>query len=248
MTKEKQVEEILRVNDISIAFGGIKAVSHVSFSLAKGEIVGLIGPNGSGKSTCVNLISGVYQLDGGEVVFGGQTLTRDDTPDIRAKLGMGRTFQSPKPFGNLSVYDNIFTIALQKRNHHHAAEKTLSILEKTGLMPFKGMNSLKLPIEKRKWLDLARILANDPKLIMMDEVMAGLNPFEMEESLKLVSDINRDGVTVLFIEHVMKAVVSLCSRVVVLNEGKFLCDGHPNDILRRKEVIEAYLGGGYVHA
>lgn len=241
-------DNILEVNDISIAFGGIKAVSHVSFSLKKGEIVGLIGPNGSGKSTCVNLISGVYQLDTGAVIFDGRKLTESDTPDARAKYGMGRTFQSPKPFGNLTVFDNIFTIALQRHNHRQAAEKTLHILEQTQLIPFKDMNSLKLPIEKRKWLDLARILANDPKLIMMDEVMAGLNPSEMEESLRLVTDINREGITVLFIEHVMKAVVSVCSRVVVLNEGKFLCEGDPNDILCRKEVIEAYLGGGYVHA
>jgi ABC-type branched-subunit amino acid transport system ATPase component len=241
-------DDILTVKDISIAFGGIKAVSHISFSLKSGEIVGLIGPNGSGKSTCVNLISGVYQLDGGEVLFGGKSLTRAHTADDRAKMGMGRTFQSPKPFGNLTVFDNIFTIALQTRNHTHAAEKTREILARTKLEPLQTFNSLKLPIEKRKWLDLARILANDPQLIMMDEVMAGLNPSEMDESLQLIEEINRGGVTVLFIEHVMKAVVRVCSRVVVLNEGKFLCEGDPNDILCRREVIEAYLGGGYVHA
>lgn len=242
------MDNILNVNDISIAFGGIKAVSHVSFSLKRGEIVGLIGPNGSGKSTCVNLISGVYQLDSGDVTFDGRKLTASDTTADRARIGMGRTFQSPKPFGNLTVFDNIYTIALQSNNHHHATEKAMDILERAKLTQFKDMNSLKLPIEKRKWLDLARILANDPKLIMMDEVMAGLNPSEMDESLELIAEINRGGVTVLFIEHVMKAVLKVCSRVVVLNEGKFLCEGDPNEVLRRKDVVEAYLGGGYVHA
>lgn len=242
------MQHILRVKDLSISFGGIKAVNHVSFDIQPGEIVGLIGPNGSGKSTCVNLISGVYTPDNGTVEFDGKILSNRDTADERAKMGMGRTFQSPKPFGNLSVSDNIYTIALQSHTHDEARAKTNHILEKTKLADFKDMNSLKLPIEKRKWLDLARILANDPKLIMMDEVMAGLNPSEMDESLELIEDINRDGITILFIEHVMKAVVRVCRRVVVLNEGKFLCDGDPNDILRRKEVIEAYLGGGYVHA
>ena len=242
------MRHILSVNDLSISFGGIKAVNHVSFDIAPGEIVGLIGPNGSGKSTCVNLISGVCKPDGGTVVFDGRTLSPNDTADERANMGMGRTFQSPKPFGNLSVADNIYTIALQTRGHGEARAKTEDILEKTRLAEFGGMNSLKLPIEKRKWLDLARILANDPKLIMMDEVMAGLNPFEMDESLELIEDINRSGVTILFIEHVMKAVVRVCRRVVVLNEGKFLCEGEPDDILRRREVVEAYLGGGYVHA
>ena len=242
------MDNILSVDDISISFGGIKAVSHVNFSVRRGEIVGLIGPNGSGKSTCVNLISGVYKLDTGHVTFDGKKLTENDTTADRARYGMGRTFQSPKPFGNLTVFDNIYTIALQTNSRHHATEKTLDILERAKLTSFKDMNSLKLPIEKRKWLDLARILANDPKLIMMDEVMAGLNPSEMDESLELISEINRGGISVLFIEHVMKAVLKVCSRVVVLNEGKFLCEGDPNEILRRKDVVEAYLGGGYVHA
>jgi branched-chain amino acid transport system ATP-binding protein len=242
------MENILSVKDLSISFGGIKAVQNVSFDIRPGEIVGLIGPNGSGKSTCVNLISGVYKPDSGTMIFNGKPLQSQQTPDQRTRMGMGRTFQSPKPFGNLTVADNIFTIALQTRTHAGARSKTDDILERTNLQPFRNMNSLKLPIEKRKWLDLARILANDPELVMMDEVMAGLNPSEMDESLKLIESINREGITVLFIEHVMKAVVRICGRVVVLNEGKFLCEGEPDDILRRREVVEAYLGGGYVHA
>jgi ABC-type branched-subunit amino acid transport system ATPase component len=158
-------------------------------------------------------------------------------------MGMGRTFQTPKPFGNYSVYNNIFCIALTRHGFKDAAEKTMDILKMTKLEPFKDFCSLKLPIEKRKWLDLARVLALDPKFIMMDEVMAGLNPFEMEESLALVRDINKEGMSVLFIEHVMKAVVNICTRVIVLNEGRYLCEGEPKEVLERNEVIQAYLGG-----
>jgi branched-chain amino acid transport system ATP-binding protein len=237
------MSDILQVANISIAFGGVKAVQDVSFKLSQGEILGLIGPNGSGKSTCVNLISGVYTLDKGEVIFDGKTLTLKDGIVDRANMGIGRTFQTPKPFGNYSVYDNIFTIALQKNSFKDAAEKTSWILNMTKLEPLKNVNSLKLPIEKRKWLDLARILALEPKLIMMDEVMAGLNPTEMDESLALIRKINAEGMSVLFIEHVMKAVVNICTRVIVLNEGKLLCEGEPKEVLQRKEVVEAYLGG-----
>jgi len=237
------MSNILQVNNISISFGGIKAVQDVTFSIKKGEILGLIGPNGSGKSTCVNLISGANKLDQGEIIFDGHKLTAKDNVTDRAKMGMGRTFQTPKPFGNYSVYNNIFTIALIQNNFKDASEKTRRILSMTKLDPLGDFNSLKLPIEKRKWLDLARVLALDPKLVMLDEVMAGLNPSEMEESFALVREINKEGMSVLFIEHVMKAVVNICSRVIVLNEGRLLCEGEPKEVLQRKEVVQAYLGG-----
>lgn len=237
------MSEVLQVNNISISFGGIRAVQNVTFSVHKGEVLGLIGPNGAGKSTCVNLISGVNRLDQGEIIFDGKVLTLKDTVPDRAKMGMGRTFQTPKPFGNYSVYDNIFCVALTRYSFKEAARKTQDILKITRLEHYSEYCSLKLPIEKRKWLDLARVLALEPKFIMMDEVMAGLNPHEMEESLALVRNINKEGVSVLFIEHVMKAVVNVCSRIIVLNEGQFLCEGEPKEVLERKEVIMAYLGG-----
>lgn len=235
---------LLEVKNISISFGGIKAVQDVSFQVEQGEILGLIGPNGSGKSTCINLISGVYPVDTGEIIFDGHAFLKKETVPQRAKMGLGRTFQSPRPFGNLTVYDNIFTIALQKYDFEQAAAKTEEVLEITGLAAFADDLSTKLPIEKRKWLDFARILSLDPKLIMMDEVMAGLNPSEMEESLDLVRRINKQGITIVFIEHVMKAVVSLCHRTLVLNEGRVLCDGNPEVVLKREDVIKAYIGGG----
>ena len=240
---------LLEAKGISHSFGGVKAVQNVSFYIARGEVLGLIGPNGSGKSTIVNMITGVVSLDTGEVIYEGKTLNQRLGIAQRCRLGMARTFQSPRPFGNLSVYNNIFAIALLKYNFAEAAKKTEYILELTGLKPLECFISSKLSVEKRKWLDLARALATEPKLIMMDEVMAGLNPSEMEESLKLVRKINQEeGTTILFIEHVMRAVVNVCSRVIVLNEGRLLCEGQPDEVLRRKEVVEAYLGGGYSHA
>lgn len=236
-------KNLLEVNDLSISFAGIKAVQNLDFHIEKGEVLALIGPNGSGKSTTVNLISGVYTPDHGRMVFNGHELNNRQTIAQRAHLGIGRTFQTPRPFGNLTVYDNIFTIALQGRTFKQAAEKTDEVLELSKLASLKNMNSSKLSIEKRKWMDLARVMVTDPSLIMMDEVMAGLNPAEMEESLELIREINRRGVSILFIEHVMKAVVSVCTRAIVLNHGKLLYEGEPNEVLSNPLVIEAYIGG-----
>ena len=234
---------LLRAENISISFGGIKAVQNVSFDIHSGEILGLIGPNGSGKSTCVNIISGAYRPDSGSICFQDRLLTDRDGIVERAWMGIGRTFQTPRPFGNLSVYNNIYTACLQRYSKAQAHEQAEKILELTGLAELKDLISAKLPIEKRKWMDMARVLAIEPKLIMLDEVLAGLNPSEMESSLALVRKINAEGITILFIEHVMKAVVSLCTRVIVLNEGKKLCEGKPREVLSRQDVINAYLGG-----
>lgn len=236
-------EKLLEVKDLSISFAGIKAVQDLDFHIERGEVLALIGPNGSGKSTTVNMISGVYTPDRGRMVFDGHDLNNRQTIAQRAHFGMGRTFQTPKPFGNLTVYDNIFTIALQGRTFKQAAEKTDEVLELSKLAPLRDMSSSKLSIEKRKWMDLARVMVTDPKLIMMDEVMAGLNPAEMEESLELIREINRQGISILFIEHVMKAVVSVCTRAIVLNHGRLLYEGEPSEVLSNPLVIEAYIGG-----
>lgn len=234
---------ILEVRDLSISFRGIKAVQNLSFDIKKGEVLALIGPNGSGKSTTVNMISGVYIPTSGNIKFGEHMLNSKITVPKRAKLGIGRTFQTPKPFANLTVFDNIFTIALQHNSFKKAEQLTEEILAMSKLDGFRDMNSGKLSIEKRKWLDLARILVTNPSFIMMDEVMAGLNPSEMEESLELVREINKRGITILFIEHVMKAVTSICTRAIVLNEGKLLFEGGPREALSNPSVIKAYIGG-----
>ncbi|MDR1636219.1 MAG: ABC transporter ATP-binding protein [Treponema sp.] len=234
--------KILEVKDLSISFAGIKAVQHLSFSIGQGEILGLIGPNGSGKSTTVNLIAGNYLQDEGEVIFNGQPVSKKLSIARRSHLGMGRTFQTPRPFGNLSVYDNVFSIFLQKYNFKDAGVKAGEILELSQLAPLSGLAASQLSIEKRKWLDLARVLATEPVFVMMDEVMAGLNPQEMLSSLDFVREINKRGITILFIEHVMQAVVSVCNRAIVLNEGRFLYEGEPREVLENPSVIEAYIG------
>jgi branched-chain amino acid transport system ATP-binding protein len=236
------MDKILEVKDLSISFAGIKAVQHLSFSIERGEILGLIGPNGSGKSTTVNMIAGNYIQDEGDVFFEGQIVSKKMSIAKRSHLGLGRTFQTPRPFGNLSVYDNVFSISLQKYNFIDADIKTREILELSQLAPLSALAATQLPIEKRKWLDLARVLATEPKFVMMDEVMAGLNPNEMKESLDFVREINKRGITILFIEHVMHAVVSVCHRVIVLNEGRFLYEGAPREALEDHSVIEAYIG------
>ncbi|MDR3077195.1 MAG: ABC transporter ATP-binding protein [Planctomycetota bacterium] len=236
---------LMRLNDIDKSFGGVHAINHLSFDIYEGEILGLIGPNGAGKSTCVNLISGVYPQDSGDIFFAGVKLFRQSIPD-RAFMGIGRTFQSPKPFEGLSIRDNVFTIALLYNKRMKDADKaTDEILELTDFASIRDLPCSKLPIEKRKWLDMARVLAIRPKLLMLDECLAGLTPTEMDESLALVKRINATGVTILFIEHVMAAVTKLCTRVVVLNEGALLSQGDPPVVMREKAVIKAYLGEDY---
>lgn len=238
---------ILEIRDLCKFFGGVKAVNHVSFCLEEGEILGLIGPNGSGKSTTVNLISGIYAPDGGDVIYQGESLLRYSIPQ-RSHKGIGRTFQTPKPFLGLSVFGSVYTIALQFGTYRQAAERTNEILKMTELDELAPLKCDKLPIEKRKWLDMARILATTPKVIMLDEVMAGLNPSEIDESIGLIKRINEQGVSIIFIEHVMRAVTSLSHRIVVLDEGKFLCEGTPETVMNDPRVIEAYLGGGHKRA
>lgn len=239
--------DILEVKNIDISFGGVHAVNDVSFNIRQGEILGLIGPNGAGKSTIVNLIAGVCKPDAGDIVFSGISVKKRSIHQ-RARMGIGRTFQSPKPFTQLTVFDSVLTIALQFNSFKDAEEKAWEILKKMGIENFSDHLSEKLPIEKRKWLDLARVLALNPKLILMDEVMAGLNPYEMQESLKLVKKINQEGISILFIEHVMKAVIDICHRVVVINGGMYLTQGVPMEVMQQQEVINAYLGEDHDNA
>lgn len=239
---------LLSVKNLDISFGGVHAVNDLSFDIYEGEILGLIGPNGSGKSTCVNLISGFYTPNKGRIMFRGENITKLTVPQ-RSFLGLGRTFQAPQSFAGLSVIESIYAIALlHNRSRKDAQNKTDEILNFTGLEKNAFTMCSQLPIEIRRWLDMARVLATNPKLIMLDECLAGLNPSEMDESIHLVQKINQTGVTILFIEHVMSAVVKLCTRVFVLNEGSYLAEGIPEEVMKNEKVISAYLGGGYVNA
>lgn len=239
------MEKILEIKDLDKSFGGVHAINHLSYDVYKGEILGLIGPNGSGKSTNVNLISGVYTPDCGQILYKGHDIVGKQVSD-RAYMGIGRTFQSPRPFTGLTVRDSIYTVALlHHKKKSDAKNITEEILEISDLMPIANELCAKLPIEKRKWLDMARVLAIEPSIIMLDECLAGLNPQEMDQSTDFVQKINQRGITVIFIEHVMAAVTKICHRVVVLNEGSLLSEGDPKIVMKQPKVIEAYLGGGY---
>ena len=244
-------KKIMEIKNMDKSFGGNHAVDSFSFNIYEGEILGLIGPNGCGKSTAVNLITGVYTIDSGDVIYYGKDdvthfLLKQSTP-ARAKMGIARTFQTPKPFSDMTVFDNIYTIAmLYNKSLKEARRQTEEIIEFLGFTKVANEKATKLPIEKRKWMDMARALAAKPRILMLDECLAGLTPSEIEESLEIVRKINRQGITILFIEHVMSAVVNLCQRVVVMLEGRHLTEGVPKDVMKEPEVIRAYLGEGYV--
>lgn len=239
---------VLEIKGLNKRFGGIHAVKDVSMEVMEGEILGLIGPNGSGKSTTVNLISGTYASDSGQILLQGKDITALSAPD-RAKLGVGRTFQASRPFLDMTVLENVMIGALlHDSSMAKAKKKAEEIVEFTGLARVMNARSGGLPVETRRRLDLARALALSPKLLMLDESMAGLNPSEMEAGVELVKKIHATGVTVIFIEHIMKAVVSLCTRCIVLNQGEMLAEGAPKEVLRDPKVITAYLGEGHQDA
>jgi ABC-type branched-subunit amino acid transport system ATPase component len=247
---ELKQNKILELNNVDKSFGGIHAIDGLSFGIYEGEILGLIGPNGCGKSTAVNIITGVYMQDKGDIIYrcadGGQMFLRKQLVSNRAKAGIGRTFQTPKPFSDLTVFENIYTIAMvYNQSMKGAREAAEEIVHFVGFEAIADSKCTKLPIEKRKWLDMARVLATQPRLLMLDECLAGLTPGEMETSLEMVRKINQTGITILFIEHVMSAVTQLCSRVVVMEEGHFMVEGHPEEVMKMPQVIKAYLGEDY---
>ena len=243
-------KKIMEVKNMDKSFGGVHAVDTFSFDIYEGEILGLIGPNGCGKSTAVNLMTGVYAIDSGDITYFGadgakHLLLKQSTPQ-RAKMGITRTFQTPKPFSDMTVFDNIYTVAmLYNKSLKEAKRQTEEIVEFLGFSKMLREKSTKLPIEKRKWMDMARALAAKPRILMLDECLAGLTPSEIDESLEVVRKINRQGITILFIEHVMSAVINLCQRVIVMFEGRHLTEGVPADVMKEPEVIRAYLGEGY---
>ena len=243
-------KKIMEIKNMDKSFGGVHAVNSLSFGIYDGEILGLIGPNGCGKSTAVNLITNVYKIDSGEIIYYGadgtkHILLNQSTP-LRAKMGITRTFQTPKPFSDMTVLDNIYTVAmLYNKSLKEAKRQAEEIIEFLGFSKMAYEKATKLPIERRKWMDMARALAAKPRVLMLDECLAGLTPSEIEDSLEVVRKINKQGITILFIEHVMSAVVNLCQRVVVMLEGRYLTEGEPKDVMKEPEVIRAYLGEDY---
>jgi branched-chain amino acid transport system ATP-binding protein len=223
-------------------FGGLAANSNVSFSMEQGMIMGLIGPNGAGKTTLFNCITGYYPPSKGEVVFKGARLNGKQ-PDEVARLGMVRTWQKVRPLAKLTVLDNVMVGALLRtRSLRRAREAALEQLQVVRLEHKAAMLAGGLPIGERKKLEVARVLATDPELLLLDEVMGGLNPAESEEIILLILDLKKRGLTQMVIEHDMKAIMRISDRIVVLNSGEKLAEGTPEEIVNHPEVIAAYLG------
>ena len=239
----------LELRNVTKRFGGVAAVDGVTFSIAKGEILGVIGPNGAGKTTLLNCISGVYRLDGGDIRWEGVSIA-GMAPYRVARLGVGRTFQIVKPFGSMTVRENVAVGALfgsdaERPVLRAAFDRADSVLELVGLRSKADLPVSALTIPDRKRLEVARAVATRPTLLLLDEVMAGLNNVEIDDALEMVRAVHETGVTVVLIEHVMRVIVGVCERVIVLDLGRTLADGLPDVVLRDERVIQAYLGERY---
>jgi branched-chain amino acid transport system ATP-binding protein len=235
----------LEIRGLSKRFGGLQAVNRFDLTVAPGEIVGLIGPNGAGKTTLFNVVTGVYPPDGGRVIFGGEDVT-GAAPHRLCKLGAARTFQVSKPFAALTVLQTVRIGALNRiPDMAGATVKALEVLELMGLAGKRDEPGKSLTVMERKRLEMARALATQPSLLLLDEVAAGLRPNEIQDMIALVRRIAAGGVSVLIIEHVLEAVMRLSARIVVLNHGEVIAQGRPDELVNDARVIDAYLGEAY---
>ncbi len=230
--------------DVRKAFSGVQALRGVGLDVREGEILGLVGPNGSGKSTLINVVSGHYRADGGRIAVGGVDVSGLEAHEI-ARLGVSRTYQIPRPFAHLTVRDNVAVAGMFGRlaRSRRAAEREAGRwLEFAGLADRAHLLPSALNLHQRKFLELARALASEPRLVMLDEVLSGLTPSEMAGATRLVRDIRDRGTTVVFVEHIMRAVLELADRVVVLDAGQLIASGAPRDVMRHPDVVQRYLG------
>lgn len=236
--------KILEIKNATKRFGGLTANENITFDVEPGEIVGVVGPNGAGKTTLFNSISGAHPLTEGSVIFEGRDITKTKPFDI-CKLGIGRTFQIPQSLDDMMVYENVLVGSLcQRSNMEEALVHVDQVLELCGMLEMKYEYAGKLNVPQKKRLEIARAMATDPKLLLLDETMAGLTATERKEAVNLIKKINARGVAILTIEHNMDVVMSVSHRVVVFVSGKLLVEGTPDEITSNPEVISAYLGGG----
>jgi branched-chain amino acid transport system ATP-binding protein len=233
---------LLQIQNISKRFGGLAALTDVSYSVNQGEILGLIGPNGAGKTTLFNVVNGFYPPSKGEVLFKGERIS-NLKPHQVCKLGIGRTFQVVKPLQRMTVLDNVIASAfLRAKNKAEAEEIAHEALDFTGLYEDRYLISKGLPLGKRKRLEITRALATKPEMLLMDESFAGLNPTEINDQINIIRQIREKGITIMVIEHHMRVIMSISDRIVVLNYGEKITEGTPSEIGKNRLVIEAYLG------
>lgn len=238
----QNAKSIVQVRDLTMAFGGLVAFARVSFEILEGQILGLIGPNGAGKTTLINCITGVYKPTKGDILFKGRSLIKMRPHQI-CRMGIGRTFQIPRPFLNMTVAQNLEVCA----QHNQVDFKRL--LELAGLWDKRNYLSKTLTFQERRLLEVCRALAVKPKLLLLDESVAGLNPAETLEMTRLLQRIHRElNITILWIEHVMKAIMENADSIIVLHQGSLIAEGIPREIANDSKVIEAYLGEEYEFA
>ncbi|PJF39305.1 MAG: ABC transporter ATP-binding protein [Chloroflexi bacterium] len=240
---------LLQIHEVSKAFGGLQALNRVSLTVDEGEIVGLIGPNGSGKSTLFNVITGTIPATSGRIIFRDEDITGLQAHQI-AQRGMGRTFQTVRPFMNLTTAQNVVAAILYCdttiQSRHHAEKQAREILAYVGLLDEADSLASKLTIMQRKWLEVARALATNPKLLLLDEFMAGLNPTEIQLAVERVRKFRDEmDITIIIVEHIMKAITNCSDRIIVLNAGSKIAEGTPEAVVQDTHVIAAYLGGSH---
>ncbi len=235
--------DILVVQQLQKNFGRLKAVDNLSFEVREGEILGMMGPNGAGKTTVFNLLTGVFKPDGGKIVFKGQEITYASPPK-RCRLGMGRTYQVPCPFDKLTVLENLLVAAVHGGglSERRAREEARAILDLTGMSSLKNHVSGELSLLNRKRLEMGRALATQPSLILLDEVAGGLTEAEVRSVLEIVRKISKQGITIMWIEHILMMMSEGVDRLLVIAEGRWLQCGDPKVVMQSKEVLTSYLG------
>jgi len=235
-------EPILQVSSLTKCFGGLTAVNDVSFQVKSGDIVGLIGPNGAGKTTLFNVISGYYAPTSGKVVFQGKDISGRPPYDLAA-LGIGRTFQVVKPFAGLTVLENVVIASLLRHPKRADAERhAWQVLEFTGLADRAHVSSAGLTLAGRKRLEISKALALEPSFLLLDEVVAGLNPTEVDKTVELILKLKAQGMTILIVEHIMRVIMNISDHLVVLNFGEMIAEGMPSEVSKNPAVVQAYLG------